>query len=213
LIVFRKSAAVRRPLSPLLIYLWGINENYRELIREDFKQLFCTYFEDVRRYVLYRCGDGNVATDITQDVFVRIWEKQMDVNLKTAKALLYKMANDLYITHYRKEKVAFNFFNTWQPAGKNLTPEDTMNYNELKIAYEEALKTMPEKQRTVFLMNRVDELKYKEIADILGLSVKAVEKRMSQALTHLKSRLQGKITHIILWFTTGMFQLKTKTES
>ena len=137
---------------------------------------------------------------------MRIWEKQMDVNLNTAKGLLYKMANDLYITQYRKRKVAFNFFKTWQPAEKNLTPEDTMNYNELKIAYEEALKTMPEKQRVVFLMNRIDELKYKEIADSLGLSVKAVEKRMSQALNHLKSRLQERTTQIILWFTTVIRQ-------
>jgi RNA polymerase sigma-70 factor (family 1) len=178
------------------------------LIREDFKKLFSTYFEDVRRYVLYRCGDGDVATDITQDVFMRIWEKQLDVNLKTAKGLLYKIANDLYITQYRKRKIAFNFYNTWQPPEKSLTPEDTMNYNELKIAYEEALKTMPEKQRIVFLMNRIDELKYKEIADNLGLSVKAVEKRMSQALSHLKSRLQERITQIILWFASGICKRK-----
>jgi DNA-directed RNA polymerase specialized sigma24 family protein len=58
---------------------------------------------------------------------------------------------------------------------------------------------MPEKQRTVFLMNRIDELKYKEIADHLGLSVKAIEKRMSQALDHLKTHLKDKITGLILF--------------
>jgi RNA polymerase sigma-70 factor (ECF subfamily) len=58
---------------------------------------------------------------------------------------------------------------------------------------------MPEKQRTVFLMNRIDELKYKEIADQLGLSVKAIEKRMSQALEHLKTHLKDKISGLILF--------------
>lgn len=183
------------------------------MIREDFKRLFNTYFEDVRRYVLYRCGDGDIATDIAQDVFLRIWEKQMEVNLKTARGLLYKIAGDLFITRYRKEKVAFRFYNTWQPSEKSITPEDMMNYNDLKTAYEEALKTMPEKQRVVFLMNRMDEMTYHEIADSLGLSVKAIEKRMNLALSHLKSRLHLKIKQVILWFSSGNFQRKKEVAS
>jgi RNA polymerase sigma-70 factor (ECF subfamily) len=67
------------------------------------------------------------------------------------------------------------------------------------MAYERALKSMPAKQRTVFLMNRIDELKYKEIAMQLDLSVKAIEKRMSQALEHLKEHLKDKITGFILF--------------
>lgn len=69
---------------------------------------------------------------------------------------------------------------------------------------------MPEKQRTVFLMNRVDELKYKEIADQLGLSAKAIEKRMSQALDHLKTHLKDKISGLIL-FVIGWSLNRIKT--
>ncbi len=168
--------------------------------KEEFKFLFDTYFEDVRRYVFYRSGDEATATDIAQDTFLRIWEKQMNVELKTAKGLLFKIAKDLYINRYHKEKLAFNFFATYKPKEISLTPEDHINYKDLKKAYEEALKSMPEKQRVVFLMSRIDELKYKEIADRLGLSVKAIEKRMSQALEHLKQHLKNKITHLILLF-------------
>jgi len=74
------------------------------------------------------------------------------------------------------------------------------------------LESMPEKQRTVFLMNRIDELKYKEIADHLGLSVKAIEKRMSQALEHLKIHLKDKISGIILFFLGYRIQ-RIKTEN
>ena len=70
---------------------------------------------------------------------------------------------------------------------------------------------MPEKQRTVFLMNRIDELKYKEIADQLELSVKAIEKRMSQALVHLKTQLKDKISGLIL-FLMGFRLDRTKSE-
>lgn len=169
------------------------------LKKEEFKSLFDTHFEDVRRYVFYRSGDEELATDIAQDTFMRIWEKQMDIDPKKVKGLLFKIASDLFISAYRKEKVAFNFFNNFVPDESSLTPEDDLNYSELKNAYEEALKSMPEKQRVVFLMNRIDELKYKEIADQLGLSVKAIEKRMSQALEHLRTELKSKITGLILF--------------
>lgn len=165
------------------------------------------YFEDVRRYVFYRSGDDDTATDIAQDTFLRIWEKQIEINPKTAKGLLFKIASDLFISKYRREKVAFNFMNNFQANEKSLTPEDELNYNELTKAYEAALKSMPEKQRVVFLMNRIDELKYKEIADQLGLSVKAIEKRMSQALDHLRIHLKDKINGIIL-FLFGLKSIK-----
>jgi RNA polymerase sigma-70 factor (ECF subfamily) len=181
------------------------------LKKEDFKLLFNTYFEDVRRYVLYRSGDEDIATDIAQDAFMRIWEKQMEIDPKRVKGLLFKIAGDLFVSQYRKKQVAANFLSTFQPNNKSLTPEDEINFQELKNAYDAALKTMPEKQRTVFLMNRIDELKYKEIADQLGLSVKAIEKRMTQALEHLKKHLKDKISGLIL-FVMGWRLSRLKEE-
>jgi len=183
-----------------------------KLKKEAFKELFDKYFEDVRRYLFYRSGNEDVATDIAQDTFMRIWEKQIEIDPSRVKGLLLKIASDLLISTYRRQKVAFNFLNNFQPNEKSLTPEDELNYNELKNAYEAALKSMPEKQRTVFLMNRIDELKYKEIADQLGLSVKAVEKRMSLALDHLRTHLKDKITGIIL-FLLGFKSITITTNS
>jgi RNA polymerase sigma-70 factor (ECF subfamily) len=140
-----------------------------------------------------------VATDIAQETFMRIWEKQMMIDPQRVKGLLFKIAGDLFITQYRRKQVANNFFNTFQPNNKSQTPEDEINFRELLNAYDAALKSMPEKQRTVFLMNRIDELKYKEIAEQLGLSVKAIEKRMSLALEHLKTHLKDKISGLILF--------------
>ena len=180
--------------------------------KEEFKVLFNTYFEDVRRYVLYRSGDEDIATDIAQDTFMRIWEKQTMIDPQRVKGLLFKIAGDLFITQYRRKQVAANFFNTFQPNNKSQTPEDEISFRELLSAYDAALKSMPEKQRTVFLMNRIDELKYKEIADQLGLSVKAIEKRMSLALEHLKTHLKDKITGFIL-FIMGFSLNRIKSEN
>jgi len=170
------------------------------LRKEAFKNIFDTYFDDVRRYILYRSGNEELATDIAQETFMRIWEKKIDIDKDRIKGLLFKIASDLFISHYRRDKVAFNFFNTFEPDKRSITPEDEYSYQELKKAYEKALKLMPENQRTVFLMSRVDELKYKEIAETLGLSVKAIEKRMNLALQHLKTNMAEKINSVILFF-------------
>lgn len=173
--------------------------------KEEFSLLFKTHFEDLRRYLLYRSGNEDVATDIAQETFMVVWEKKMDIDPKKVKGLLFKIGGDLFISQYRKQQVAFNFFQAFQPDPKSLTPEDEINFQELQKAYDAALKSMPEKQRTVFLMSRIEELKYKEIADQLDLSIKAVEKRMTLAFEHLKLHLKDKISGLILFFVGWTF--------
>lgn len=68
-------------------------------------------------------------------------------------------------------------------------PEKLMEFEEMKQHYELALAKLNDKQRTVFLMSRMDGLKYREIADRLSISAKAVEKRMTQALASLRKAL------------------------
>jgi RNA polymerase sigma-70 factor (ECF subfamily) len=64
-----------------------------------------------------------------------------------------------------------------------------MEFEQLKESYRSALEKMPENQRTVFLMSRVENLKYSEIAEMAGIGVKAVEKRMTKALDYLRLNL------------------------
>jgi RNA polymerase sigma factor (sigma-70 family) len=158
--------------------------------KEQFKNLFDLYFEDIRRYLYYRCGDTVLSTDLAQDTFMRIWEKQMDVQADRDKGLLYKIAGDLFVSHTRREglrKAAPDMIRFEQ---QYQTPEEEMQFRELQKKYEQVLMKLPENQRLVFLMSRTEELSYQEIATRLSLSVKAVEKRMSGALTRLRKELK-----------------------
>jgi RNA polymerase sigma-70 factor (family 1) len=161
------------------------------LTKEIFKALFDTHFDAVRSYVFYRSGDTELATDVAQETFLKIWEKQMKPDVKNIKGLLFKIAGDIFISRYRREKLALDFSMTFKPSILDDSPEDQMQFKELKSRYEQALKILPENQRTVFLMSRMDGLKYHEIAGQLGLSVKAVEKRMNLALTFLKKFIEN----------------------
>ena len=160
------------------------------LTQAQFKEIFNNYFDDIRNYIYYRSGDTELATDIAQETFIRFWEKQFRIEEGKTRSLLYKISANLYISNYRKQKTALNFKLNIKPSSDGYTPEDKMQYEELSNQYNVALKNLPEKQRIVFLMSRMDEMKYHEIADNLGLSIKAVEKRMKLALEYLRKALQ-----------------------
>lgn len=155
-----------------------------------FKIVFNTWFDAIRSYLLYRCGDEDLATDITQEAFLKLWTKRLYQNPESIPAIIYKIASDLLVSHFRKQNSENKYRLSLQPEAVTLTPEEELNYHELNRKYEIALSKLPENQRTVFLMSRMESLKYQEIAARLGISVKAVEKRMSSALSTLRNVLQ-----------------------
>ena len=120
---------------------------------------------------------------------MKLWEKKLDYEEGRTKSLLYKMASDAFISHFRKTKVAAKYEQSMELKIETDNPEKQLQYKEMEVSYQQALTDLSEKQREVFLMNRSEEMTYKEIAERLDLSVKAVEKRMSQALSFLRERL------------------------
>lgn len=161
------------------------------MTKDEFKKLFDEQFDRIRNYIYYRSGDKELATDIAQDVFIKFWEKNFEYHPQKNVGLLYKLASDEFISRYRHKKVAENYKNSLQFKlnDEEIQPDEVMEYEQLKDEYEKTLSEMTEKQRTVFLLNRRDGLKQTEIAEQLGISIKAVEKRMKNALSLLRLRL------------------------
>jgi len=160
------------------------------LSKEEFKVVYDSHFDAIRSFVFYRCGDIETASDIAQDVFLRVWEKRQTFNSHFIKPLLFKMVSDCYVSHYRKDQLRTDFLESLTAdSDSEHSPEEELSFRELSVAYAKALTEMPEKQRTVFLMSREDGMKYAEIADCLSVSVKAVEKQMSAALQFLRTAL------------------------
>ena len=160
------------------------------LSKAEFKQLFDNYFDTIRSFIFYRCGNIDMASDMAQDVFMNVWEKREQLSNHNLKSLLYKMANDMVISNYRKDTTRMDFEQSMTAFNDSpLSPEDELAFEELSSSYAKALEQMPETQRVVFLMSRNDELKYSEIAECLDIGVKAVEKRMSAALQYLRTEL------------------------
>ncbi len=120
---------------------------------------------------------------------MKIWEKKIEFDEKMVKGLLYKMAKDIWISQYRKQQVRNDYQLQYISHGETSTPETELEYRELNEKYEKTLNILPENQREVFVMSRMENLTYKEISERLDISVKAIEKRMGIALKTLRKEL------------------------
>ena len=155
---------------------------------KDFKMIYDAHFDDLRRYLIYRSGDQDLSKDIAQNVFMKVWTKKIEIASGNIKSLLFKMATDEFISHIRKKKVEKEYT---ESIDLKLIREADNNDDllEKKVLFQKALNQLPEKQKTALLMNKMQGLTYKEIAEILNLSQKAIEKRIGLALKALKQNI------------------------
>lgn len=158
-----------------------------------FKQIFEEHYEFIRNYIYYLSGDMDIAEDLVQDVFMKVWERRESINDQTLKPLLYKISRNLYFNLYKRNSLDIRFLNTIENRAEQESPEFLMEMNEFNDKLQKAISGLPEHCRTIFLMSRIDEMKYHEIADSLKISVKAVEKQISKALRLLRENIDYKL--------------------
>lgn len=167
--------------------------NYSKEELSWFRSIFDQYYESIRSFAYYKTGDVDLADDIVQETFLKIWTNRSEVKNDTVKSLLYTIASNIIKNHFKHQKVVFNFQKNDQPNELSDETDSNLRQEELNRKLQDALAEIPEKSREVFLMNRIEGLTYADIADRLGLSVKAIEKRMSEALSIIRSRISYKI--------------------
>ena len=155
---------------------------------KDFKMIYDAHFDDLRRYLIYRSGDQDLSKDIAQNIFMKVWTKKIEIASGNIKSLLFKMATDEFISHIRKKKVEKEYTESID-LKLIREPDNNDDLLEKKVLFQKALNQLPEKQKTAFLMNKMQGLTYEEIAEILNLSQKAIEKRIGLALKALKQNI------------------------
>ena len=157
-----------------------------------FRSVFESHFKVLRSFLIFKFRDVERAEDTAQNAFVILWENCGMLKPEQAKSFLYTTAIRLSLNMIKHDKVVSNFELQSRPkAAHNESPEFLLVENELKKQLEKAINDLPEKQRTVFLMNRLENHSYSEIASLLDLSVKAVGKRMHLALVSLRKVIKN----------------------
>lgn len=156
-----------------------------------FNSLFKKLSPSLYNFIYYKCGDVDQAEDLVQDAFIKLWEKCAIVPQAKAKSFLYTICNNAFLNDYAHKKVVLKYVSNRTQKINEQTPQYLMEEREFGERLQKAIETLTEAQRTAFLMNRIEGKKYSEIAEILNISVKAVEKRMSQALATLRKEIKN----------------------
>jgi len=156
---------------------------------QTYNEIFRQQSVELRNYLYYKCGDLNQAEDLVQDTFIKLWKKCAEVVFETVVGFIYTIANRMFIDLTRSKKVALKF-EKQQVEQKADDPYFILRTNEFREKIESVISELPDGQREAFLLNRIDKLTYKEIAERLEISEKAVEKRMTKALIKLKDKVE-----------------------
>lgn len=156
-----------------------------------FNSVFKTNAKTIFNYIYYKFGNEEKANDAVQEAFVKLWENCAKVSPEKAKSYLYTVANNLYLNVIKAEKVRLKYADKHSNSISNESPEFVLEEKEFQQKLDNALDSLPENQRTTFLLNRIDGKKYAEIAEMEGVSIKAIEKRMHLALKSLRSQIDG----------------------
>jgi RNA polymerase sigma-70 factor (ECF subfamily) len=153
---------------------------------EQFKSHYTEWVQPLFRFIYFKSKDEQLSQDIVQDAFVKYWDKMESISPGKEKSYLFTTAKNLWLNTIEHNKVRLKHQESHLNENTSPTPLFELEASEFKIKLEQALADLPDKQREVFLMHRIEGFKYKEIAKLLELSQKAVEKRMAQALKELR---------------------------
>lgn len=160
-----------------------------------FEDIFRQYSKPLFYYAAKFVGD-EVAKDIVQDTFVKLWADKSLVITKSLNSLLFTTIRNRCLQQLEKQKVRSKYAESTK---LKLQSEELQYYmeersslieQELEDKLNEVLNTLPERCRQIFMLSRFENKKNREIAEELDISVKAVEKQISKALTNIRIEMK-----------------------
>jgi len=146
----------------------------------------------LRNFLYAKYKHEERASDMVQEAFLTLWKNCSKVMPNMAKAYVFKVAQNQMLKLIDKDKTKEKHIAFIHRDRHNENPEFQLEFTEFDQRVQAAINDLTEAQREVFLMNRIEKMTYAEIAALLEISQKAVEKRMSKALVSLREKI-GKI--------------------
>jgi RNA polymerase sigma-70 factor (ECF subfamily) len=156
---------------------------------ELFSELFKKHSKDLHDFLYYKYGSENNPKDMVQEAFIKLWNNCQKVIPEKVRSFLFTVANNQTLNELSKKKTVLNYAQQMPKQHTSESPEFLMEENEYMDKLQKAIENLTEEQRTTFLLNRIEGKKHKEIAEILGISRKAVEKRIYTTLSILKKQV------------------------
>lgn len=168
---------------------------FKRVVEDDysaFEQIFRRTHKTLCGYSSKVVRSRELAEEIVDDVFFGLWKNRKKIQITSSfQAYLNTAIRNRSLDWLRKLKHERS--TELQNAGVLICEQsiahETLVYHELQAQIELAIQELPRQCRTIFLMSRDQDLKYKEIAEILNISIKTVDTQMGRALKHLRKTI------------------------
>ncbi len=172
-----------------------------------FTQLVCKYKDALTNYINMMIGDYDIAVDLSQETFLRVYRNiGRYSNLYQFSTWIYRIATNLAIDEmrYRKRRGQVFYRNVWgsrqstkdkegpefEITDVRRSPRDEILRKESSQVIQDAIRSLPEKYRTAFIMKEVQELPYDTIAKVLNCSAGTIKSRLHRARELLQRKLE-----------------------
>ncbi|MCF6361479.1 MAG: sigma-70 family RNA polymerase sigma factor [Cyclobacteriaceae bacterium] len=159
--------------------------------REAFRVFFDAHYRQLCNYIVSFTSDFKEAEDIVQTSYIKLWTGRSEIKIHTSlKSYLYKIAYNIYIDQYRKNKKEELFFDALkhEALAEQITYEEDVWHK--KTAYlVKAIETLPPRCKEILLLKQ-EGLKYAKIASKLNISIKTVEVQMGIAFTKIRKAFE-----------------------
>lgn len=169
-------------------------ENLKKGSKEAFEIIFKTYFSMLTKYALTFVNSLQDAEDLVEDCFLWVWNKKEYIRIDTSlRAYLFTLVKHRCLDQKKKEQTEIKYRNKileFHKFDDYHEKPSTLLVKELEERINTEINKLPVQCQKIFKMNRFEGLKYKEIADKLGISITTVKTQMSLALSKLKKAFQ-----------------------
>jgi len=164
-----------------------------------YETLFRRYYEPLCLYVNKITKDIDVAEEIVQELFFKLWKDRASLRIICAvKPYLYGAAKNQSLQYLEHLKVREHYYqkmivNSYPESAPYDSPQEILEYKELVQRFDVVMGRMPKRRRDIFRMSRFEGMKYEQIAQEMSLSVKTIEAEMSKALQVLRKSLKFEV--------------------
>lgn len=171
-----------------------------------FHKLFRKHQDSVFSYSFYFLKNRDDAEDVTQEVFIRLWQHWDEIDQKKVVAWMMKVAYHLCIDRIRQRKLCGNRFQdqTQNRFEKILTPPNVHTNPELGYEFNEtqkvllcALEILPERTRSILLLHYFQGLKYETIGEIMNLNVSAIKVAVHRGKKILRETIKKQYPELV----------------
>ncbi len=151
------------------------------------EMLFKCYYRPLCLYAIHYIGNIDDAEDVVQESFLKFWNDcQNQSNIKNTKSYLYRIVRNKSIDKLREYKA--NIKETDINVLTNIPDDKLIDNSEHEARLWTAIDSLPKRQREILLMSKRDGLKYRDIAEELGISIKTVEALITKAFKNIRNK-------------------------